>query len=333
MSHPLVSIIVTCYNRADMVCRALDSVWAQTYRPMELIIVDDGSGDNSMAVIEGWLKKHPDTADFTTVAKTFPNGKLCVARNRGLEMSRGELIQYVDDDDWLYPQAIEKKIAMFQANPELDVIVNQVDYFTSPTTKIGSSGITIANAPEQQLLHVLDTKHETLFSPTLMIRNNTLQSVGAWTPGLIFADDIDVVVRLAAANARFGLVDKPLSAYLMHQQHRQCNVVIKQLPENFWPELFEKLFAFCRQNGHDNSEIRLAFGEMLAFYGVRQLHQGDISAAQKCFEKAAAISGKSNWRLRLPKTLNGPQKMMNLEFLAVNFLKKMKAIVKNAMVK
>lgn len=328
MSLPLVSIIVTCYNRADMVCTALDSIWAQTYRPLELIIVDDGSKDNSMEVIEAWVEEHPDTSDFTTIAKTFPNGKLCVARNRGLELSHGELIQYVDDDDWLYPEAIEKKVALYQADPNLDVIVNQVDYFTSPTNKIGSSKITIADNLDQQLLHVLNPKHETLFSPTLMIRKDTLQSVGAWTPGLIFADDIDVVVRLAAANARFGLVDEPLSAYLMHQQHRQCNVVVKQLPEIFWPELFERLVEFCNQNERYDTEIAMAFAGQLKLYGLRELHSGHFQACLNCLESASSLTGNKNWRLNLPKCFGIQAVCLRLETWTYTTWQKAKQILR-----
>ena len=106
----LVSIVVTCYNRADMVTTALDSVWKQTYRPLELIVVDDGSTDNSMEVIEAWRKDHPDGGGFTSMVKTFPNGRQCVARNRGLALAHGEYIQFLDDDDWLYPEAVSKKM-------------------------------------------------------------------------------------------------------------------------------------------------------------------------------------------------------------------------------
>lgn len=289
----LVSIIVTCYNRADMVCKALDSVYAQTYRPLELVIVDDGSKDNSMEVIEKWKACHPDGDGFTCIAKTFPNGKLCLARNRGNELSHGEWIQYVDDDDWLYPTCIEEKMAYVASHPDRDVVVHQVEYIVSGGKSIGSSKLTLELDDSRQLLHLLDTKTDTLFSPTLMLRRTALDAIGGWTNGLIFADDIDVVFRLAANDARFGLVDKALSAYNMHDSARQCNKVIYQLPDDFWAELFQRLWEFFKGNGQVAPEIRKALARQARFYALRQMKWGRFRSAWIGVKTCSLISGET----------------------------------------
>jgi len=328
MNKPLVSIIVTCYNRADMVARALDSVYVQTYRPLELVIVDDGSRDNSMEVINAWKAAHPDGNGFTCKAQTFPNGKLCVARNRGIEMSTGEFIQYVDDDDWLYPFAVEEKMRAAEAHLEWDVIVNQVDYCYSRIGIQGHSHLTVPTDPSRQLLHVLDTANETYFSPTLMFRRNVLSNCGAWTPGLLFADDIDIVVRLAVNDARFGLVDKSLSVYNMHGELRQCNNMIYRLADDFWPDLFLRLYASAQQSGKDSPDVRNAFDAQCRLYGIRLLRQGKFSAAERTFSAGEKISGRHLFRMVLPFPLRRTAFVCEYVFFAARdaakcFIKKM----------
>ena len=285
----LVTIVVNCYNRADMVCTALDSVWKQTYRPIELIVIDDGSKDNTFEVVNEWSKTHPDTQDFTTVAKTFPNGKLCLARNRGLALAHGKYIQYVDDDDWLYPDCITEKMVYCRSHPEKDVVVHQVEYIVSGRKSIGTSQITLVNDDSKQTLHLMDTRTDTLFSPTLLFKLSSLKSVGGWTNGLIFADDLDIVFRMAIKGMKFGLVNKPLSAYNMHDADRQCNKVIYQLPDDFWSKLFLNLALFADLNNNDTVEIKESLGKQLLFYGRRQANWGKYNSAVICFKQASKL--------------------------------------------
>ena len=97
----LVSVIVPTHNRAHLVQETLDSVAAQDYRPIELVVVDDGSTDHSLRVISEWVGAHSNEQGLTTVV--VPNTKqgAAAARNRGLVVSRGEFIQFLDSDDLL----------------------------------------------------------------------------------------------------------------------------------------------------------------------------------------------------------------------------------------
>lgn len=303
---PLVSIVVTCYNRAGMVCKALDSVYAQTYRPLELVVVDDGSKDNSMEVILDWKTRHPDGNGFSCIARTFSNGKLCIARNRGLEMSHGEWIQYVDDDDWLYPDCVTRKMEMIVKNPSRDIVVHQVELINRFGTSIGHSNLTLAKKDEKQLLHLLNTGTETLFSPTLMFRRKTLEEVGRWTPGLVFADDVDVVFRSAIGGAHFGIVDEALSAYNMHDADRQCNKVIYQLEDDFWSKLFRSLSKFAEMHGRNDATIKDALAKQLVFYADRQARWGRYRSAICCYREAADIAAIPGLKSRLPSWILYP---------------------------
>src|SRR5579863_8085008 len=94
----VVSVIIPSFNRATLVTRALDSVFAQTYRPIELLVVDDGSTDESPKVIESWAIRHRGN-EFEVHLICQPNCGAPTARNRGLIDCTGEFIQFLDSDD------------------------------------------------------------------------------------------------------------------------------------------------------------------------------------------------------------------------------------------
>ena len=311
MNDKLVTIVVNCYNRADMVCTALDSVWNQTYRPIELIIVDDGSHDNSMEVIERWCKEHPDNDGFTAVAKTFSNGKLCVARNRGLAMAHGEYLQYVDDDDWLYPNAIEQKMLYADKNPDKDLIVNQLDYFRNGSI-INHTRITLPEHDENLIAWLLD--HECLISPVLMFKTETLRRIGAWKEGLIFADDMEITLRLAILGGKFGIVNQHLSGYRIHNQARQCTTIRDRLPDDFCAKLYGTLFELCKNKKQDSEIVRNAFLEHYNYDAEEFIRVGRFNAAKQCILAKKSIGERLTFKDRLSLSFLGKIRWILISF-------------------
>lgn len=103
----LVSVIIPTFNRASMVVEAMDSVWSQTYRPLELIVVDDGSTDDTSEVVAHWASEHSSDKPFELRYLRQENRGAPAARNLGLTESRGKFIQFLDSDDLLYPSKIQ----------------------------------------------------------------------------------------------------------------------------------------------------------------------------------------------------------------------------------
>ena len=99
-----VSVIIPTFNCAQLIAEAIDSVLAQTCADVEIIIVDDGSTDNTKEVISPYLKDK-------RIQYTFQQNKgLAAARNTGIHLATGEFLKFLDSDDFLYPQQIEMQI-------------------------------------------------------------------------------------------------------------------------------------------------------------------------------------------------------------------------------
>jgi len=117
----LVSIIIPTYNRAHLIGETLDSVLAQTYQHWECIVVDDGSTDNTSELLKDYCAKD---ARFQYHQRPFDRpkgGNSC--RNYGFELSKGDLIQWFDSDDLMYPKLLDLKLDKFNADSKIDFIV------------------------------------------------------------------------------------------------------------------------------------------------------------------------------------------------------------------
>jgi GT2 family glycosyltransferase len=111
---PTVSVVIPTYNRRDVVRRAIESALAQTYPPIEIIVIDDGSTDDTQAVL----------ADYGARIRLIrqPNAGVCAARNRGIDAAGGDFVAFLDSDDAWEPWKIASQMAAFAAEPSLVVV-------------------------------------------------------------------------------------------------------------------------------------------------------------------------------------------------------------------
>jgi glycosyltransferase involved in cell wall biosynthesis len=117
----VVSCIVPVYNGERYLAEALESILGQTYRSLEVIVVDDGSTDGTAAVLATYRQR------ITCLHQT--NAGHAAARNRGLAVARGEFVAFLDADDLWHPEKLARQMARFQARPELDASVTHVQNF------------------------------------------------------------------------------------------------------------------------------------------------------------------------------------------------------------
>jgi len=123
-ARPLVSVIVTVYNAVSYLGEAIESVFAQTYEPVELIVVDDGSDDGS-----GEIAKRFEPA---LRYERQERAGIGAARNRAVELARGEYLAFLDADDRFVADKLERQLAAFDRRPDLDMVFGHMSEFLSP---------------------------------------------------------------------------------------------------------------------------------------------------------------------------------------------------------
>lgn len=125
MDSPLVSIILTSYNQPELLRRAFDSLINQTYKNIEIIIVDDCSGDKSSKIlIEQWKQQSPEKVKAFYQSK---NVGIPANKNTGFHLAKGEYITYLDGDDTYYENKIATEIETFQQHPDVDIVYSNFD--------------------------------------------------------------------------------------------------------------------------------------------------------------------------------------------------------------
>lgn len=125
---PLVSVVTVCYNAAGTIGATLDSVRAQSWRPLESVVADGGSKDGTQDIVARY-------ADITGAVVSEPDGGIYDAMNKGIDLARGEILHFLNaDDSFVDAGVIEAALAVFMAEPEVDLVYGDAVYRTTEGT-------------------------------------------------------------------------------------------------------------------------------------------------------------------------------------------------------
>jgi glycosyltransferase involved in cell wall biosynthesis len=207
---PKVSVIIPVYNGARYLREAIESVLTQSYRDVEVIIVDDGSTDNTAAVVA-------DIHDTRLKYIYHENRGVAAARNTGVQASRGEYIALQDDDNVLFPDAVGRHVDFMDRNPGVGFTHGQfvtMDESGIPLRKKprGPASTFIRNGREEIRHLVLGDRTIGLF---FLIRRSCLDDVGLFKIGLLMSEDWDIWIRLAKYYD-VGHVSGPIAKVRVH---------------------------------------------------------------------------------------------------------------------
>lgn len=215
-TNPLVTMIVLCYNQARFVVETLESVKAQTYKHTELIIIDDYSTDDSVAVIERWLRENNDVR--CTFIPHEKNQGICKSLNEALARTSGKYISMIASDDIWLAEKIERQVAVMESQPD-SVGVIYSDAFRidengnlSPETYIGHYW-KLQQMPQG---HIFETLLQFNFipGPTTLIRRACYGKVGLYDEHLPW-EDWDMWLRIARYYS-FAFSPTPSVKYRVH---------------------------------------------------------------------------------------------------------------------
>lgn len=290
LSTPPATVVITCYNHGRFLAEAIESVLTQTFRPVEIIVVDDGSTDDTAAVCQR----------YPTVRTIYQdNAGLSAARNTGLGAARGDLVAFLDADDLLAPEAIATGVTALADNPAWAFVYG------------GHIGVDAGRRPIWEQRPEQGAKdYESLLRrngigmhATVLYRRAVLQKVGGFDTSLRASEDYDMYLRIARDHP-IGSHDRVVAEYRRHESNMSEN------PERM---LRSSLAVLAAQKPTSQAE-RAARSDGMAFYqhgygvplvkrALRGVSSGESGAfrdlglalrmAPRAFPHAAVDAGKT----------------------------------------
>lgn len=210
-----VSVIVPVYNREELIFETLDSVYAQTYRPIELIVVDDGSYDSTVEATDDWIANLPTDDQFVVRILRQENAGAAVARNHGTLESEGEFIQYLDSDDVLDPNKITCQVRALKADPATDFAYGPVSELRNPDHVVYCQ-----TAMSQRRMILKNLVVPTIQTMSALMRRTLVEQVGCWNSALPPCEDWEYYSRVAVLGGRGAYVEGSRSYYREHRGRR-----------------------------------------------------------------------------------------------------------------
>jgi glycosyltransferase involved in cell wall biosynthesis len=202
--RPLVSVVVTTYNRPGKCKRALQSVERQTYDRIEIVVVEDGTDTD----VKEWLSESLPSASYI---RHDENKGLATARNTGLDKAKSKFVAYLDDDDEWKPQRIDKQIDAFYSIAESDRDEVGVVYCGRERRTPNGDIIDIEHPENEGVLsESIKAQGASTLPSTFLFNREALDSVGGFDDSLPSSIDHDIWMSLAVAGYRAITVDDPL---------------------------------------------------------------------------------------------------------------------------
>lgn len=214
MAASLVSVIIPAYNYARFLPQAIDSVLAQTYAPVEIIVVDDGSQDDSQAVLNAygtrirWVSQH--------------NQGVAAARNHGTRLSQGSYLAFLDADDYWLPTKLERQMELYARDPELGLTHCGVGEFDDQQGVLRQRQEGMAGWVGRELL-LLERPVILGGGSGLVLPRALFEAVGGFDERLSTSADWDLFHRVAIRQ-RVGFTPEVLVRYRLHGSNMHGNV-------------------------------------------------------------------------------------------------------------
>lgn len=200
MPGPLISVIIPAYNNGHYLREAIDSVLTQDYPDVELIVIDDGSTDDTADVLATYAGR---------LASRFQrNAGMASARNAGYRLSSGSFIAFLDSDDYYTPGRLSLQMAAFEQDPALDCVQGHLEQFVSP------------ELPPEFAQGIRGDTAAVLAAPmasTTLIRRAAFERVGPWDERLNVGIEMDWYARLRESGMSYRMLEQVLLRRRIHR--------------------------------------------------------------------------------------------------------------------
>jgi glycosyltransferase involved in cell wall biosynthesis len=247
INYPMVSVIIPAYNAAEFLPATIASVQGQTFSDWELLIINDGSTDDTVTVV----RQYQETNHNIHLIHQLNQG-VSTARNLGVENSKGQIIAFLDADDQWLPHKLQQHLEHFKSNSRLGVSFAQVEILTQtgePTGQVSSSRLT--NLQPEYLL----SENPTTTTSNWVVRKEVFAQVGGFSPDMSYSEDLEWLLRvICTGNWEIVGINQVLTRYRTSSAGLSSNLYRmeagwNQLVEKakvYAPQLIEKHFALAQ---------------------------------------------------------------------------------------
>ncbi len=212
-----ISVVIPTYNRAELLQESLESVFAQTYKPSQVIVVDDGSTDHTDKVL----------AEFGDQVQTIRLGQsgVSAARNAGIDVATGDYIAFLDSDDLWHPEKIEKHLAFATTHPEMKLTYTDALQFSRNGIEEKSfAEIFPALKNPSHLFTPMISEFAIPLTSTVMIQTSLLKKTELRFPVKIkIGEDLGLFLKILLAGEEFGYLPEKLTMRRMHESNISGN--------------------------------------------------------------------------------------------------------------
>jgi glycosyltransferase involved in cell wall biosynthesis len=252
MNSPLVSIIIPAFNRAALIAETLDSVYEQEHESIELIVVNDGSSDDTKTIVSDWISRKGNRFVRSILHSFDKNEGKSDAVNYGFSISSGEFVMILDSDDILMPQAINNEIEYLKNHSIVDAVFAGA-YLLDNQTKTDILIHTTQNFASFENVRLtygeILLKGNCIVASTVLMKKKLVSIIGGFRNDLRYTHDLDYWVRISR-DYNFGFVNIPILYYRKNvgdgsslQVQKTFTEIILLLNENIQRYSFTKIIT------------------------------------------------------------------------------------------
>ncbi len=290
--EPLVSVIIPTYNSAQFIPNSVSSVASQTYPNIEILIIDDGSTDDTEIVVQAL----PGSIRYIKQINSGPSS----ARNRGIAQSKGKYIAFLDVDDEWEPSKIENQVALFENDKSLSIVAASYVRCDADLSPVETICLEIPSKNKGVVPFRMLLEKNQLLTSSIMLRKQTLDVCGFFDEKIRFGEDWDLWVR-AAQLGGIGYLQTPLAKYRAHGGGLTGKLDDKNMQD--WLEVIRKN-KLRADNWYDkNITYRKSLSWYLYNYSYLERVRGRGGESKKKGIKAAIVWPFSIRTLRIIKGL------------------------------
>ena len=276
---PKISVIIPAYNAEEHIAETLDSVLAQTYSEFEVIVVDDGSRDQTASIVKQYQEACPEKVRMIQKENAGP----AKARNVGIKASTGEYIAFVDADDLWLPEKLEKQVSYFEKQP------SQVGLVYSDARKFDQDGVWVnINCPRFNGKIYKNLLNSMIPNQSVMVRKKCFEDVGYFEEFLDIIEDHDMWLRICM-KYEISCLYEVLSLYREHSQGRSKE---DEKTMNRSIGVMEKHLKITAGNIELEDAVKGAFSQRLYNSGCFYLKEGRMSLARHMFKRSLTFRFK-----------------------------------------